>query len=209
MFVSVFSEKIPASRTPKRTEAKRKRESGVCFFLIAKFRECWTRALKEKEKRTKDLGVDNIAIFASSTTLRRQIIWKVVEVFSDGRLVCFPTPLPLPLFGSCKRFPTLFLVLCAWHLTSSPLDAHPFPLAGRGGSWNCFGGPSLRLARSKPYVFRVFKKVVEQNWTCGDYFKGVCSQVFCMAFVLLLLYADSLIAFLLCWLVSCSSLLQP
>jgi hypothetical protein len=132
-----------------------------------------------------------------------------VEVFSDGRLVCFPTPLPLPLFGSCKRFPTLFLVLCAWHLTSSPLDAHPFPLAGRGGSWNCFGGPSLRLARSKPYVFRVFKKVVEQNWTCGDYFKGVCSQVFCMAFVLLLLYADSLIAFLLCWLVSCSSLLQP
>ncbi len=82
MFVSVFSEKIPASRTPKRTEAKRKTESGVCFFLIAKLRECWTRALKkEKEKKTKDLAVDNIAIFASSTTLQRQIIERLWKCF--------------------------------------------------------------------------------------------------------------------------------
>jgi hypothetical protein len=61
---------------------------------------------------------------------------------------------------------------------------------------------SLRQSIASPCTFetlffRVFKKVVEQNWTRRDYFKGVCSQVFCMAFVLLLLYADSLIAFLL------------
>jgi hypothetical protein len=58
VFVPVFSEKIPASRTPKRTEAKR-RERADLFFSIAKLRECWKRALKEK-KKTKDLAVDSI-----------------------------------------------------------------------------------------------------------------------------------------------------
>jgi hypothetical protein len=37
--------------------------------------------LKEKEKKTKDLAVDNIAIFASSTTLRRQIIERLWKCF--------------------------------------------------------------------------------------------------------------------------------
>ncbi len=80
MFVPVFSEKIPASRTLKGTEAKRRERAGL-FFSIAKLRECWTRALKEKDKKTKDLAVDNIAIFASSTTLRRQIIERLWKCF--------------------------------------------------------------------------------------------------------------------------------
>jgi hypothetical protein len=132
-----------------------------------------------------------------------------VEVFSDGRLVCLPTPLPLPLFGSYKRFPTLFLVLLC-------VPSHIFPTTCTSLS-SCWPWRFLDLLRRsiashctvETLCFRVFKKVVEQGWTRGDYFKGVCSQVFCMAFVLLLLYADSLIAFILCWLVSCSVLQQP